>query len=72
MLRVAIDCQNGRDLPKRLALIRDGTLGRSNFFESLKSKRCLHMVEDVAERLRQRRLGDRPDPFAAFFGAGWV
>ena len=66
MSRVVIDCQSGRDLLQRLALMRDGTPGRSNFCESLKSKRRLQMVEDVAERLRQKSSGDLPDALAAF------
>jgi hypothetical protein len=65
MSRVASDCQSGRDLLQRLALMRNGTQGRSNFFELLKSKRRLQLVEDVAERLRQKSSGDLPDALAA-------
>jgi hypothetical protein len=46
--------------------MRDGTPGRSNFFESLKSKRRLKMVEEVAQRLRQKSAGELPDALAQF------
>lgn len=64
--RVLTACQSGRDLLQRLALMRDGTPGRSNFFESLKGKRRLKMVEDVAQRLRQKCAGGLPDVLAQF------
>jgi len=64
--RVLSACQSGRDLLQRLALMRDGTPGRSNFFESLKSKRRLRMVEDVGERLRHKCSGALPDVLAQF------
>lgn len=64
--RVLMACQSGRDLLQRLSLMRDGTPGRSNFFESLKSQRRLKMVEDVAERLRHKCAGGLPDALAQF------
>ncbi len=64
--RVLSACQSGRDLLQRLALMRDGTPGRSNFFESLKSVRRLRMVEDVAARLLHKCAGELPDALAQF------
>jgi len=64
--RVLMALQSGRDLLQRLALMREGTPGRSNFFESLKSQRRLRMVEDVAERLRHKCAGELPDALAQF------
>jgi Transposase DDE domain len=64
--RVLMACQSGRDLLQRLTLMREGTPGRSNFFESLKSGRRLRMVEDVAERLRRKCAGELPDALAQF------
>lgn len=64
--RVLTACRSGRDLLQRLSLMRDGTPGRSNFFESLKSARRLKMIEDVAARLRQKCAGELPDALAQF------
>lgn len=64
--RVLMNLQSGRDLLQRLGLQRKDVPKLSNFFEALKSPRRLAMLEDVAERLRQRSAGKLPDALTGF------
>jgi hypothetical protein len=58
--------QSGRDFLQQLADRHDTEILISTFFESLKSKRRLRLLDEVLAQSRVRMRRAMPDPFAAF------
>jgi hypothetical protein len=56
--------QSGRDFLQQLADQRDTRVLISTFFESLKSKRRLLLVDEILGQVRNRMRRELPDPFA--------
>lgn len=58
--------QSGRDFLQQLADTHEKSVRISTFFESLKSKRRLLLVDEVLGQLRNRMSRVMPDPFASY------
>lgn len=56
--------QSGRDFLQQLADQHDSRILISTFFESLKSKRRLALVDEILRQIRNRMRREMPDPFA--------
>lgn len=58
--------QSGRDFLQHLADCHGTEVGLSTFFESLKSKRRLRLLDEMVDQSRTRMSCEMPDPFAGF------
>lgn len=58
--------QSGREFLQNLAENHHAPIGISTFFESLKSKRRLSLLDEQLQQIRSRMRRTMPDPFAPF------
>lgn len=56
--------QSGRDFLQQLADLHDTPIGVTTFFQSLKSKRRLRLLDEMLSQSRSRMRRDMPDAFA--------